>query len=235
VNTAPAGEPPLQPPLIGDGGLAVLGLLAAVLCGGLAYSVADAAGLGLVSVTAASSIGLWLGMLGPAVLTHRRSTLERYLATMRPSDVAWVIMGPLLQGAVSLAYMPFVDRSEVEASARELADRAQGRIIPFAALCVVTVVGAPVVEELFFRGVLLRGLLGTQLLRSVRAPSIAAVVGSAALFGAIHQSLLLFPALFGFGIVCAALRLWTNRLGPPVWVHVGFNATTMALLALQIW
>src|SRR3546814_13149860 len=79
------------------------------------------------------------------------------------------------------------------------------------------VVVAPVVEELFFRGL----LLGTV---RERWGTFAAVIGSSVFFGATHFQPLQFAGLTAAGLVFAAAVVKTGRLGSAIEVHVGFNA-----------
>jgi membrane protease YdiL (CAAX protease family) len=83
---------------------------------------------------------------------------------------------------------------------------------------------APVVEELFFRGLVLRSL-------ERRVGTAWAVVGSAVAFGLAHFELLQLPALVGVGVVCGVLAVRTGRLGPGIFVHAAFNAVAVATLA----
>jgi membrane protease YdiL (CAAX protease family) len=94
-----------------------------------------------------------------------------------------------------------------------------------AVLFVFLVIGAPVVEELFFRGLLLRSL-------DRRFGTPAAVIGSALVFGLVHYELLQLPALILFGIVLAVLAERTGRLGPGIAAHAAFNAATVLSLTL---
>jgi membrane protease YdiL (CAAX protease family) len=56
------------------------------------------------------------------------------------------------------------------------------------------------------------------------------VLGSAAVFALLHFQALQFPGLFVFGVVLASLTLALGRLGPAVWAHMAFNASTVAVL-----
>jgi membrane protease YdiL (CAAX protease family) len=107
--------------------------------------------------------------------------------------------------------------------ARELSDRA-GDTLGWVVLGLMVVFVAPVVEELFYRGLVLRSL------EKRRWPRWAVVVGSAALFAAMHFQVLQFPGLFVFGVVLALMTLITGRLGPAIWAHAGFNGATVVLL-----
>lgn len=142
---------------------------------------------------------------------------------VRPIDLAAVPLGGALQVAVGWAYAPFVERSRLEAPARELADRAGGSW-GWALLVLMTVVIAPVVEELFYRGLVQRTLR-----RRLTAP--AAVAITAVVFAALHFQPLQFPGLFAFGVLAGALAVRSGRLGPAMAAHLGFNAVALWSLA----
>lgn len=173
----------------------------------------------------------WVGLVGVPVLAARlkgNGVVRDFGARMEARDIP---TGLLIGVALQLVMVPLVswpwvellgrDTDEIEERARELTDRANG--FGLVMLALVVVVGAPLAEELFFRGLTLRALL-----RRVGAP--AAVVLSSALFAATHLDLLSFPALFVFGVVMAVLVRRSGRLGPAWWAHIGFNATTIAIL-----
>ena len=106
---------------------------------------------------------------------------------------------------------------------------------------------APVVEELFFRGLLLRSALESLNRRAYR-PRLSkpttrihiAVLISAGLFAVIHLSeaddafsaSVLFLSLMLVGWVNARLTLWSNRLGPAIVSHAVFNGTALILLLI---
>lgn len=104
---------------------------------------------------------------------------------------------------------------------------------------------APVVEEIFFRGLLLRSL-GSTMVRTrpawtaARRRQVACLV-SAALFTAVHLTELSDPlsvlplvlTWFGLGYITAQLTLTTGRLGPAIVSHIVFNGVaTVALLSM---
>jgi membrane protease YdiL (CAAX protease family) len=112
---------------------------------------------------------------------------------------------------------------DVSAPARELTDKAGDSLPGAVLLFVVVAICTPVVEEMFFRGLLLRSIerrWGTQW----------AVWGSSLVFGLFHFQLIQFPALVVFGLVAAFLTVRTQRLGPAIFAHVAFNAVTVTLL-----
>jgi membrane protease YdiL (CAAX protease family) len=98
-------------------------------------------------------------------------------------------------------------------------------------------VGAPIVEELFFRGLTLRAL-------QKRWGAVVGIIGSSLLFGLLHaqpdsagqlglQSLWLVLFTATLGAVLAWVAVKTNRLGITVIAHVTFNLS--ALLIALIW
>jgi CAAX prenyl protease-like protein len=92
----------------------------------------------------------------------------------------------------------------------------------------------PVVEELAFRGFLLRWLVSPDFERvPPRTWTWPAVVGSSMAFGALHESWLL--GTFA-GLLFAAARLWRGRLSDAILAHVLANvAIAAAVLVLGRW
>jgi membrane protease YdiL (CAAX protease family) len=82
---------------------------------------------------------------------------------------------------------------------------------------------APVVEELFFRGLVLPAI-GTNWI---------GIVGSAIIFSAMHLvngfELLTAVSTFIVGIVLAVLAVRTKRLGAGIVAHIVYNATLIAM------
>jgi membrane protease YdiL (CAAX protease family) len=86
---------------------------------------------------------------------------------------------------------------------------------------------APVVEELLFRGVLLRALLR-------RVPPVAAIFISGLVFALVHPlldptlgSLVAVPALLALGVFSGYQAARTGRLSRSIALHTGFNALTV--------
>ncbi len=83
---------------------------------------------------------------------------------------------------------------------------------------------APVLEEVLFRGLLLRSLLR-------RMSAGPALLVSSAGFGVVHlidpKSLPALPALIGVGLVCGWLAVRTGGLARPIAFHMGFNLFTV--------
>jgi membrane protease YdiL (CAAX protease family) len=224
-----------RPPRWGLGD-AVLGCLVGWLLAGLIVIVfvgpMRTPNLSLV-VIALSEVGLWAGLLGAPVIATwrkgRRSLVRDFGLTARwrdaPIGVAAGLVASLV--VVPVIYVPLfrlIGHRDLGAPARELTDKAHGP--GFVILATVVVIGAPIVEELFFRGLVLRSLLR-------RWGATASVIGSALLFGVVHLELLQLPALVMLGLVLGVLAVRTGRLGPSIWAHGAFNAVTVVSLALH--
>lgn len=219
-----------------DAVLVLLGtqLLSLLWAGGgvaLAYGSEGAPSPMPVAALFLLNIGLWAGYgLGPVVVVRRKgvslaSDLGARLA--RFDAPAGLAAGIVAQAVLMPAlYWPIgrLIEGDPGASARELVGSTRG---PFQVLVLVaaTAVLAPLTEELFYRGLFLRGLVRRF------GPVVGAVVSSA-VFAAVHLDALAAPGLFVFGLLSAALALATGRLGPSVAFHVGFNLTTLVMLGL---
>ena len=211
----------------------LLGYLLALVAAGIASGV-----VGLVTLDAdgpltilAGQVGLWAGFVGVVVYARSLPGAPRYVGAVRTelhaSDVLGLVVGVATQLVLlPLLYLPFrswFDEDDLSAPAEDLLADFNGILLVLMGVGVVLV--APVVEELFFRGL----LLGT--LRE-RWGTLAAVIGSSLFFGATHFQPLQFAGLTAAGLVFAAAVVKTGRLGSAIAVHVGFNATTFAALVL---
>ncbi|MFQ5556151.1 MAG: lysostaphin resistance A-like protein [Acidimicrobiales bacterium] len=182
--------------------------------------------LGLLVVL---QVPLWVGLVGAPVVA-RRSGLrwrEQMCWSMAPIDVPLgLAVGAVTQLVlVPALYVPIFrlfGSADVEEAARSLVGRAGGTL-DVVALVAITLVGAPVAEEIMFRGLLHNALRARSSLRR-------ATVVSAVLFGVSHFQVVQFPALVLVGVIHALLSARTGRLGTAIWAHVGFNAVTVVAL-----
>ncbi len=196
------------------------------------WTAATGADVESLGALAAGQIGLWLGLLGWPLLASRvkgsGSLVDDFGLRARPWDALGLAVGivcqlvviPLLYLLVQLV----TGDLDVEGPARELADRAHGP--GFVVLALLVALGAPVVEELFFRGLLLRAAerrLGTRWALAI----------SSVAFAASHFQLVQFPGLALVGLVFGILVVRTGRLGPAIAAHIAFNATAVVSLALS--
>jgi len=191
-----------------------------------------------IGMVAILQLPLWIGYLGAPLWAGRargNGVVADFGLRMRGRDVpiglgagiaTQIVVIPLLYVALFALFDAIgldTDR-DISEAARELVDKATDPV-GVVLLVLVTVVGAPIVEELFFRGLLLRAI-------QKRFGARWALWGSSVVFAAVHLQLLQFPALVVIGLVLGWLTLRYDRLGPAIWAHVAFNAVaTIALLA----
>ena len=204
-------------------------IVVSVLTGGLAASLTgDTDG---VATMVAGQVGFWAVLV--ATVLHDTPARGRSGADRLGLRFRWVdapiglVVGVATQLVVIPAlYLPFrslVDDDDLSGPARDLLGSASG--LGLAIIGVSVVVVAPVVEELFFRGLLLRAM-------QHRWGTATAVAASSIVFGATHFQPLLLPALATAGAVFAVSAVRTGRLGTAIAVHAAFNATTFVTVAL---
>lgn len=240
----PPAVPPSRPAQGGFSVPLVIGTwLAAWLVGNvIGAAVVFAAGYGDTDplsmptwVVSASAASLWIPALVALVLVSRArgtgSWVHDFGLRARWIDLVGLPIGVASQLIlVPLVTLPFTrlfpdsfSAERVEERARGLANMASGPWIVLLAL--VVVVGAPLVEELVYRGFIQLGL----------APRIGATVSllvTAAWFTLVHLSPPEFPGLFAFSLVLGLCAARTGRLGMAVAAHVAFNATGLLLVVL---
>jgi uncharacterized protein len=169
-------------------------------------------------------IPVWAVQLGAVELATRLRglSLRRDLGLrFRPNDLLWGVLAGLgAQLAVGIAYR----LTDIDAGgpAQQLTAKGQG-LWGLVGLLVLLAVAAPVVEELLFRGLLLRGL-------EVRLGARAALVVSSLVFAAVHLQVVQFPGLLVAGLVFGWLVQRSGRLGPAIVAHVAFNAATVLVM-----
>lgn len=208
----------------------VLGNLAAVLFVSAWIGLFGDDGITVVLI---SSVALWIGFVGAPVVASRvegtGDPVADFDVHFRWSDLpVGILTGvglqlialPLLYAVIQLVTGPL----DIEGPAKDLADKV-GSPVGWLAFAVIVGIGAPIAEELFFRG-LLRGAIGA------RAGRAAAIVVSSALFAATHFQLVQFAGLFLAGLTWAVLADRAARLGPAIVSHMAFNLTTVAALYL---
>jgi hypothetical protein len=261
VESAPVGAPepppagPSPPVTRSDGGtwvfMALVGFLVGQIAGYLLVVAAAAVAHRSVTATAklaappqwyvvSSLVGVWIGFAVGPLIASRIAGTHRMLTDMgvrfRPFDALGVPIGVAAQGAVWLLYYPFrTHLHDYEAPVTKLTGSAHGD--GFALIAVLTIVAAPFFEELFFRGLLLRGLV-----RMVGAPAgsgrfaavatlAAALVLDGLLFAAAHAEVQQFTGLALFGVLLGYMSWRTGRQGMNMVAHASFNMVTVVAIA----
>lgn len=200
------------------------------------FGATDRATTPPVWVTALGALALWTPIvIGLQQVSARFGSgdLRRDLGLrFRPVDLIGVPVGVLTQLVlVRLIYWPLqsiwpdtFSSPQLEESARDLYESAQGAWL--VVLVLMVVVGAPLIEELLYRG-LLQGAFVR------RVDDVLAVIVVSAWFAVIHFRPVEYPGLFAIGLVLGVCALVTRRLGMSVLAHVAFNATGLAWVATR--
>ncbi len=185
-----------------------------------------------ISMLSVALVGAWsVYLTGMWIASNRAGTgdpVGDYGVSFKPVDLLGVGVGVLSQLVViTLVYLQlarwwpdtFTD-DRLQENAKNLVDRASGGSVLL--LVLVVVVGAPVIEELFYRGLLQRSL-------ATQFNDTLVVVGVAAVFALVHFRPIEYPGLFVFGLILGVCALRTGRLAMPILAHVAFNATGLVL------
>jgi membrane protease YdiL (CAAX protease family) len=187
-------------------------------------------------------VGLWIGFIGAVVMASRTRGTRDVVADMGLSFRRWdpvygVVAGLVGQfGLVTLLYLPWEHFNpklshELAQPAQHLTGGFPG--VDLAVIGVLTVVVVPVVEELFFRGLVLKGFLrlfggAGRILGPVLAVTTTGIV-----FGLAHGELLELLGLAAFGIVLSVMAYKFKRLGPSIFAHATFNLAAILDIAHQ--
>lgn len=182
--------------------------------------------------------GQYLGHLFVLWLVGRSKTDPSLGFEIRNRDTLYVFAGLGLQLALSLIFLPLVlilfpDGGSAQEVSSAIAGL--GSTAAKVAAVAISVVLAPVTEELAFRGVLIRAL-GDRSRRSL-------ILISAAVFSLFHllglassnfvqSAVVVLPQLFIVGAVLAWITLRSGRLGPAIFLHSGFNLLAAIVLLL---
>jgi membrane protease YdiL (CAAX protease family) len=188
-----------------------------------------------ISMTVLSIFCLWIPFVVALMVVSRRWGQGRFVNDYKVR-ARWVDLAGLPLGvACQLLLVPAIywplqriwpdafSSDEIEQRARDLWDKANGGWI--IVLIVVVALGAPLIEELVYRGLILQALQS-------RLNDWLALLISSAWFALIHLQPVELPGLFAFALVLGICFQRTGRLGMAIFAHIGFNAAGL-LLASQ--
>jgi len=246
VRLAAAGAPPGHAPFRGS--LAgALGVLAGGLVGGFGLSILGVLVLiafgrpgGVLCELVVSEALLWAGFLSAAVLFSHRfgsGSLRRDVdLRVRPIDPVIGFGGGIVAHCVAalvLIVIGTVHKSTANPDAPVFGPLTHGAL-GWLLLVAITCVGAPLVEEIFFRG-----LLQGELVQRLGAP--LGIGLTAVVFGTVHiandpgiDGLIYAAGVGGAGLVLGTVRHMTGRLGSSIATHACFNGIALAALAVVI-
>jgi hypothetical protein len=185
-----------------------------------------------------SSGALWSGLLGAIVVVTRwrgtGSIVRDFGFRFRWSDLGYGFAGALVGRAlatVAVLPIPLLDPDFRDRTDRTVFERASSNGASWVALVVVVCVGAPVIEELFFRG-LVQNRLVERFGLGVGLPVASVLFGAAHLIGWIGVPTVIqaWAVTFG-GLVLGATYHYSRRLGASIIAHSLFNAVAV----LAIW
>jgi len=182
---------------------------------------------------AAGLVGLWAGFAGATALARRTyGLLPRSAFAVRASDVLFVIVGLMLQAIVDVLYSAAHLYSNYKGNSTKIFSGATGH--GFLILALMTCIGAPIFEELLFRGALLDGVRAVFASARGTASLVASVAIDGLLFAAAHAEWEAFIGLAITGVVLAVIYARTERIVPCIVTHASFNAlAVIAVLAAR--
>lgn len=190
--------------------------------------------LGVTTLTQGLAMGLW-----PVLVARWKGSGVRrdFGWRFEPVDIAYglglggllLVVGSMVAAGVS--FLVGLEPGAAESTNTEIiGDAADSAALWIVILAAVVI--APIVEELFFRGLCLRAIEGT-------FGTTAAILGSTVLFTLPHftnpslaGTAVLFSVIAVVGLVLAVVTVRTGRLGAAVIAHAAFNGVGVAAALL---
>jgi membrane protease YdiL (CAAX protease family) len=191
-------------------------------------------------VVVSGLLGLWAGFIGAVVFTSRTRGTRHLRRDMR-LEVRWsdLLLGPVVGLVGQLVLLPLLYiplehaipnlNSRLDQPAKHLTGGFPGADL--AVIAILTVVAVPVIEETFFRGLVLRGLVAMFKRTGRVLGPVLAVVSDGVVFGLAHFEPLELLGLAAFGVVLAVMALRLGRLGPCIFAHATFNLIAILSVA----
>jgi membrane protease YdiL (CAAX protease family) len=198
--------------------------------------------------------GIWIGFFGAPWLASRIKGTRHLWADLgvrfKWIDLWGIAIGVGAQILIGLLYAPFRhDIHDFNGPSQKLTGGAHGG--GFVLVALATVLLAPFMEELFFRGLLFRSLArlftpggtengigmtmatGATSTRARGVGVVLAVIVDGLLFGLAHGEWVQFAGLALFGVALAAVSYRTGRLGMNMVSHASFNLVAVVAILLQ--
>ena len=183
--------------------------------------------------------GLWTGLVSAAWLASKKfgtgSVRRDFGLRFRGEDLGWGLLVSFVArftGFILLIPLVMVNRHLIGSDVAPLRGARQDPSV-LIAVVVMVVIGAPFIEELFFRGLLLRSLMPI-------AGTAGAIVTQGLVFGALHLrpsyglgNVSIFVVIAAMGVILGVVAERFRRLGPGIVAHGFFNLFAL-LLALAV-
>ncbi|HEX9260792.1 MAG TPA: CPBP family intramembrane glutamic endopeptidase [Acidimicrobiales bacterium] len=233
-DVAESPPPPEVKFPVAAGAVAVLAtLVVGVITRPVSRALVD--GVPILFVLAFSVAAVYGPMVAACVAVARkygpRRLRDAFGLRLRPVDVGWGAITLLAAWAVEISVVLACQALDIPVGSNTegIGDTTDDRLL-YLTLAAVAVILAPLVEELFFRGLVQRSL------RSRLAP-VWAVIGQGLVFGGFHAdpgygagNIGLVLALSAVGAVFGAAAQLVRRLGPGMVAHGCFNAVVFVVL-----
>jgi membrane protease YdiL (CAAX protease family) len=227
----------------------LVGQLGALIFGYIAGAIAGKTSAQMTAIASASVppewyvvttlLGLWIGFIGAPWLASRTQGTGHFFRDLgvrfRLIDLVGIGIGVGGQILVAIMYAPFQhDIKNFNGPSQRLTGASHGA--GFVVIAIATVLLAPAMEELFFRGLLLKALV--RLFTKLGAAGgariagvILAVIVDGLLFGLAHGEWIQLAGLATFGAILAAVSYRTGRLGMNMVAHASFNLVAIIAIA----
>lgn len=183
--------------------------------------------LGALVLLTSTQIGLllvsWLFVFRPNALAGLPALPGRDPGGAIRAGLGWGVVAWIGASLVSYAVYFVFEALGLDAEP-QAAEQALATIDPWLAVLAIVIL-APIAEELFFRGVVFNAFLREGGRRW-------AFIGSSALFGAIHLSLVALIPIFLLGLALAWVYDRTNNLLAPIAMHVVVNGASVIIALL---
>jgi len=186
-------------------------------------------------------IGGWIGMAGYVVfIAHRKG-----LGSVRRDfgwDFKWVdpFIGlgvgivTIIISAIVRVIVAQLFSEPPGGNAERIFGSAENNHTALLVLAVMAGVGAPIVEELFFRGLTLRAI-------ERRFGAVAGIIGSSLVFALLHwqpgsfgSTVSLVSGILIYGLMFATVTRYFKRLGPSTFAHMTINTLASAFLLYTV-
>ena len=240
-----SAPPPVEPkgPGIQGGGIAAIGALVGIALStfiGVGLAIFDNMSLNDPWLLLGSQLGLWVGFVGAVIVASRQNgtgslAADYGLSWPSTADLGLGVLGGTIGRLIPTALALLValaggmSSSATRRAPTILGTQPRGDF-GWSVVVVLAVVGAPLVEELLFRG-LVQGAF------SRRVGAVPAIYITAIIFSFAHifnegpaAPLLILPG----GLILGYLRHRTGRLAAGMIAHATFNATVFLLLLVPV-